>query len=146
MCCALRRIRLTAPTPTLPHVADGAHVPACCGRRAVCQVYDAGSGLLALPKSEQAELDALYEELDAASSGWCRAAARLLGELQAGGGGGLVVTHVVVGGSQLVPLLAKLLLFRLDGFFGLQEVYAAAHAPKMAAFKRIATKYGPKAR
>jgi hypothetical protein len=108
------------------------------------QIYDNGSGVLPLPKPELLSTELLYEELDAVTGGWLRAAQQLLHDLS--NSSDLLVTHVMVGNSQLVPLLAKLLLFKLDGFFSLDAVYSAAAAAKMGCFKRIAAKYGPKAR
>lgn len=108
------------------------------------QVYDAGSGALPLAQPASRAADRLYEQLDAACSGWLRSAHSLLDTLS--GWKDLLVTHVVVGNSQLVPLLAKLLLTRLDGSFPLTQVYSAAAVPKLAAFKRIRAKYGPRAR
>jgi hypothetical protein len=108
------------------------------------QVYDAGSGVLPLPKSSLRAAEQLYEVLDATSSGWLRACRTLLEGLS--GWQDLLVTHVVVGRSQLVPLLAKLLLTRLDTHFGLTQVYSAAAVPKVAAFKRVRAKFGPRAR
>jgi hypothetical protein len=105
-------------------------------------VYDAGSGVL--PKALAREADQLFEALDAACGGALRAAERLLARLSASPDA--LVTHVVVGGSQLVPLLAKLLLLRLDGGVGLTQVYSAAAVPKAGAFKRVRAKYGPRAR
>jgi hypothetical protein len=57
-----------------------------------------------------------------------------------------MVTHVVVSNSQLVPLLAKLLLARLDAAVPLTHVYSAAAVTKVAAFQRVRAKYGPRAR
>jgi len=118
--------------------------PACFTPPSPLQSYDVGSGVLPLPKQAVRRADQLYEQLDAACSGWLRAARALLEELS--GWQDLLVTHVVVGHSQLVPLLAKLLLTRLDGCFGLTQVYSAAAVPKVAAFKRIRAKYGGRAR
>lgn len=117
---------------------------ACCAPPVPFQAYDVGSGVLPLPKQAVRRADQLYEQLDAACNGWLRAARALLEELS--GWQDLLVTHVVVGHSQLVPLLAKLLLTRLDGCFGLTQVYSAAAVPKVAAFKRIRAKYGGRAR
>jgi hypothetical protein len=108
------------------------------------QVYDAGSGVLPLPKSSLRAAEQLFEVLDAGCSGWLRACRALLEGLS--GWQDLLVTHVVVGRSQLVPLLAKLLLTRLDSHFGLTQVYSAAAVPKVSAFKRVRAKYGPRAR
>lgn len=84
------------------------------------QVYDAGSGVLPLPKASVRSAEQLYESLDAATSGWLRSCRALLDSLSAWPD--LLVTHVVVGGSQLMPLLAKLLLARLDSCVGLTQV------------------------
>jgi hypothetical protein len=86
----------------------------------VYQVYDAGSGVLPLPKASVRSAEQLYESLDAATSGWLHSCRALLDSLSAWPD--LLVTHVVVGGSQLVPLLAKLLLARLDSCVGLTQV------------------------
>lgn len=83
-------------------------------------MYDAGSGVLPLPKASVRSAEQLYEGLDAATSGWLRSCRALLDSTSAWPD--LLVTHVVVGGSQLVPLLAKLLLARLDSCFGLTQV------------------------
>lgn len=107
-------------------------------------MYDAGSGVLPLSKSDVMAAELLWEDLDAACSGWLTAARRLLAELSSCPG--LMVSHVMVGNSQLVPLLSKLMLFKLDTCFALTDVYSASTAAKMACFKRIAAKYGPKAR
>lgn len=108
------------------------------------QVYDAGSGVLPLSPAAQRSAARLFESLDAGTTGWLRAARTLLESLS--GWQDLLVTHVVVGHSQLVPLLAKLLLVRLDGSVGLTQVYSAAAVPKVAAFRRVRAKYGPRAR
>jgi hypothetical protein len=96
------------------------------------------------PKALGRESDQLYEALDAACSGWLRAAHRLLDALS--NSPELLVTHVVVGNSQLVPLLAKLLLSRLDACVGVTQVYSASAVPKVAAFRRIRAKYGARTR
>lgn len=108
------------------------------------QVYDAGSGVLPLSKSDVAAADLLWEELDAATGGWLTAARTLLTDLT--NSSALLVTHVLVGNSQLVPLLGKLMMFKLDTLFDINQVYSAAAVPKIACFKRIAAKFGPKAR
>lgn len=131
-------------TPTLSPCFDGCTEATTPAAVSAVQVYDAGSGVLPLPKPSVRAADKLYEVLDAASSGWLRASAALLDTLS--GWQDLLVTHVVVGSSQLVPLLAKLLLTRLDSHFGLTQVYSAAAVPKVAAFKRVRAKYGPRAR
>jgi hypothetical protein len=108
------------------------------------QVYDAGSGVLPLSPAAQRSAARLFESLDAATAGWLRSARALLESLS--GWQDLLVSHVVVGRSQLVPLLAKLLLVHLDGCVGLTQVYSAAAVPKVAAFRRVRAKYGPRAR
>jgi hypothetical protein len=107
-------------------------------------VYDAGSGVLPLSKADARAAEQLWEELDAACSGWLRAARSLLQQLSSSDE--LLVTHVLVGNSQLVPLLGKLMLFKLDSAFDVCDVYSASSAAKMGCFRRIAEKYGPKAR
>jgi hypothetical protein len=107
-------------------------------------VYDVGSGVLPLPKAEARAAQQLWEELDAACGGWLRSARALLQQLSSSEE--LLVTHVLVGNSQLVPLLGKLMLFKLDGAFDVCDVYSASSAAKMGCFRRIAEKYGPKAR
>jgi hypothetical protein len=107
-------------------------------------VYDAGSGVLPLSKADARAAEQLWEELDAACGGWLRAARGLLQALSSSDQ--LLVTHVLVGNSQLVPLLGKLMLFKLDAAFDVADVYSASSAAKMGCFRRIAEKYGPKAR
>jgi hypothetical protein len=121
--------------------------PYCCFAVAVLllsQVYDAGSGVLPLPKQSLRAVDQLYERVDAATSGWLRSCRALLDSLS--GWQDLMVTHVVVSSSQLVPLLAKLLLARLDAAVPLTHAYSAAAVTKVAAFQRVRAKYGPRAR
>lgn len=107
-------------------------------------MYDAGSGVLPLPKAQARGAEQLWQELDAACGGWLTAGRALLAALSSSRE--LLVTHVVVGSSQLVPLLVKLMLFKLDGAFDVADVYSASSAAKLGCFRRIADKYGPKAR
>jgi hypothetical protein len=90
------------------------------------------------------QLEKLWEQLDAACDGWLRATRELLRKLS--DAPGLLVSHVCVGNGQLAPLLAKLLLFRLDGAFGPLDVYSAHDVPRAAALQRIVERFGPRTR
>ena len=58
----------------------------------------------------------------------------------------LQVHNVVVTTGQLVPTLAKLLLFRLSGAFPPEGVYSARSAGKQHCFDLVARRFGPAAR
>lgn len=155
-CVCMFHIRQTQPRPRLTPTCIHTFLTTCCVLllllvvasplpcRPPLQVYDAGSGVLPLSPAAQRSAARLFESLDAGAAGWLRAARTLLETLS--DWQDLLVTHVVVGHSQLVPLLAKLLLVRLDGSVGLTQVYSAAAVPKVAAFRRVRAKYGPRAR
>ena len=54
---------------------------------------------------------------------------------------GMRVVNVLVTATQLIPAFAKLLLYRLSGFFPPQFVYSASHTPKLECFKTIVKKF-----
>ena len=65
-----------------------------------------------------------------------REALRLCGSTK-----GVRVVNVLVTASQLIPAYAKLLVYRLSGFFPPQFVYSASHTPKLECFKIIMKKF-----
>lgn len=59
---------------------------------------------------------------------------------------GLKVTHVVVTTGQLIPTLAKLMLFKLSGMIPPENVYSARAIGKSACFDRIWLRFGEAAK
>eukprot|EP00884_Botryococcus_braunii_P016256 jgi/Botrbrau1/3313/Bobra.0048s0010.1 len=59
---------------------------------------------------------------------------------------GLKVTHVVVTTGQLIPTLAKLMLFKLSGLISPENVYSARKIGKSACFDRIWLRFGEAAK
>lgn len=98
----------------------------------------------------------LYAQTDAATGGWLSHASSLLAACTAqlaaaprggspgGAGGGAVhVTHAAVTSGQLIPSLAKLLLFRLDGHIGPQHLWSSRNRGKQACFRMVRERFGP---
>ena len=55
------------------------------------------------------------------------------------------VVHVAVTSGQLIPSLAKLLLFRLVGHIDGQQLWSSRHCGKRACFERVRQRFGPAA-
>lgn len=109
----------------------------------------------------------LYNETDAATGGWLSHAASLLAACSvqlpsasirssSGGGGSsrgssggspsdsgpLRVTHVAVTSGQLIPSLAKLLLFQLVLHIAPQHVWSSRYEGKQRCFERVRRRFG----
>lgn len=53
-------------------------------------------------------------------------------------------TNVIVIATQLIPALSKILLFRLGGFFDIENIYSSTRIGKDSCFERIVTRFGRK--
>ncbi|KAK9855487.1 hypothetical protein WJX84_010946 [Apatococcus fuscideae] len=110
-------------------------------------------GIATLARQGQMELWVhLYNDTDTLTRGWLRHAAQLLQDCTAAAsaapeaaatsaGAELPasrrVANILVSAGQLVATLAKLLLFRLDRFFPIQNIYSSAVHGKQECFSRI---------
>ena len=84
----------------------------------------------------------LYADTDAFSQRWLTAGRAAVEEAAAAG-----FVNVLVTAGCLLPTLAKLVLFKLDGLFEAPHaVLSARREGKAACFARIAARYGPDAR
>ena len=84
----------------------------------------------------------LYAETDAFSQRWLSAGRTAVEEAAAAG-----FTNVLVTAGCLLPTLAKLQLFKLDGLFEAPHAVMSARGEgKAACFAKIAARYGPDAR
>lgn len=135
---------------------------------AISAKYMGGLDALQLPPAARQLLQTLWTATERLGGGWLSHARRLLRELSghgAGGSGSTAVAaaaqaqcgaqqrqpqqqqprmrHVLVTSGQLVATYGKLLLFGLDGLFGLGAVYSASGATKLHCFKRIAAAAAP---
>jgi hypothetical protein len=117
----------------------GERVPQRCPPGEADSERTAATGSPAPPFWKQS----LYQETDAATGRWLSHAAALLAACssQLGGSGG-GVTHVAVTSGQLVPSLAKLLLFRLGGHIAADNVWSSRHCGKAACFERVRQRFG----
>lgn len=101
---------------------------------------------------------ALYNETDKVTGGWLSHASALLAACTAQLGGGsiacaadgtadgsapLEVVHVAVTSGQLIPSLAKLLLFRLGEHIPAEHVWSSRFVGKLRCFQRVAERFGP---
>jgi eyes absent family protein 4 len=87
---------------------------------------------------------ALYAETDAATGGWLSHAAALLHDCvsQLSAAAGCPVTPVAVTSGQLVPSLAKLLLFKLDSWIAAEHAWSSRHCGKAACFQSVLQRFG----
>jgi hypothetical protein len=83
----------------------------------------------------------LYENTDAFSQGWLTAGVTAVAAAAAAG-----CTNVLVTAGCLLPTLAKLLLFKLDGLFPADAILSARREGKAACFARIVARHGGRAR
>ena len=105
---------------------------------------------LLIPPSSLPSFQALYAETDAASGGWLSHAASLLAACSSqlappssgGSGSKLQVTHVAVTSGQLIPSLAKLLLYRLVPHIAPQHVWSSRFVGKRRCFERVRRRFG----
>lgn len=122
------------------------------GRIDAALIRPSGLALVCRPLA----LQELYNETDAVTGGWLSHAASLLTACSAqlpscgsGGSGGsaysggpLRVTHVAVTSGQLIPSLAKLLLFRLVPHIAPQHVWSSRYEGKQRCFERVRRRFG----
>ncbi|KAI3424881.1 hypothetical protein D9Q98_008265 [Chlorella vulgaris] len=105
-------------------------------------------GLHALGTGPQRdEWEALYQETDAVTGGWLRHASALLADcsrqLCDSSAEDREVVHVAVTSGQLVPSLAKLLLFKLGAHIAPTNVWSSRHCGKAACFDLVRRRFGP---
>lgn len=88
----------------------------------------------------------MYTQTDVVTGGWLSHADALLDacSAQLGGGGGVV--HVAVTSGQLVPSLAKLLLFRLGRRIAPDRVWSSRYRGKVECFRQVRQRYGARCR
>lgn len=89
----------------------------------------------------------MYGETDALTGGWLSHACALLGDCTSQLAGaaeqeGREVTHVAVTSGQLVPSLAKLLLFKLGAHIASEHVWSSRHCGKAACFELVRQRFG----
>ncbi|KAL4437248.1 hypothetical protein ABPG75_004387 [Micractinium tetrahymenae] len=117
-------------------------------------------GLAALGGAQQRqEWEVLYKETDAITGGWLSHASSLLAACTAQLGGGsiacaadgggsscggppLEVVHVAVTSGQLIPSLAKLLLFKLGGHIPAEHVWSSRFRGKLHCFRAVQQRFG----
>ena len=87
----------------------------------------------------------LFAQTDLLTGGWLSHAAQLLKDCTSlpASSGSMPVHHVVVTSGQLVPSLAKLLLFRLSALFQPGDVYSSRGSTKAACFDLVERRFGP---
>jgi hypothetical protein len=118
--------------------------PAACCSAALQQSYSAGFDGLGLSEPLRGKLEQILADTDILTEGWLTKAKQLLSNMSVITD--VPVTHVLVSEGHLVTTLAKLMAFRLEGHFGVEEVWSAKRATKYSCFKQIRKKYGAKTR
>eukprot|EP00191_Tetraselmis_sp_GSL018_P014172 CAMPEP_0177589212 /NCGR_PEP_ID=MMETSP0419_2-20121207/6672_1 /TAXON_ID=582737 /ORGANISM="Tetraselmis sp., Strain GSL018" /LENGTH=300 /DNA_ID=CAMNT_0019079529 /DNA_START=132 /DNA_END=1034 /DNA_ORIENTATION=- len=113
--------------------------------RKCCIRYLEGLETLSGDKREFDYWSSIYIDTDVAVGGWLSHARKLLRGVteQADSDGGEQVHMVVVTLGELVPTLAKLLLFKLSEFFEPGSVYCAREVGKEQCFRKIRNIFPP---
>jgi len=108
--------------------------------RRIKEVYDAFKdnvpGLLAGPVAEA--WIQLRQEIENSTDQWCTLALKALSIIHNRPG----YVNVMVTTTQLVPAIAKTILYELGGVFDIDNVYSATKIGKESCFERIIQRYG----
>jgi hypothetical protein len=140
---AAGELHLPPPLPPPPPLATAERARLTAYRlRAARERYARGvDGAALTAPADVAAWHALYADTDAFTQRWLSVASAAVHDAARSG-----VTNVLVTAGCLLPTLAKLLLFKLDGLFAHDAILSARREGKAACFARLAARYGPRAR
>jgi hypothetical protein len=113
--------------------------------RRIRQLYKYQAGYMLEGEVEQACAD-LYARTDCVTGGWLTHAKRLVQAVQRASKDRGAPVCVLVSAGQIVPTLAKLILFQLHEIFPSENVYSSRRDGKLKCFETIAQRFGPGSR
>ncbi|CAD7700016.1 unnamed protein product [Ostreobium quekettii] len=115
--------------------------------RLIRQFYSKGLEGAGVPLKLQMEWHKLYQETNRETQGWLDFGRKFLQAMvehgaPMGTSQRRPVVNVVVSSGQLIPTLAKIMLFRLNAFFQIENIYSSWGSSKIDCFSLIKNKFG----